>query len=432
LIGKYEQEIEVKGHLIDSLILTNIFDKVMDLKGDFQVLEFSVGKRKRDPSYARLLVRGKNQQHMHELLEAVYREGAQPISVQQAILEPAIKDMVMPDSFYSTTNNATQVFYDGSWINVENMMMDKCIVLDKEKMRAECKMIRDVKKGENIVVGERGVKIIPHERPREGIDIFQFMSSSSSSERPTQQIARKVANDIYKIKESGGKIVVVSGPVVVHSGSSDALAKLIKMGYIHGLLAGNALAVHDVENSLMGTSLGMQVNDGTLAVRGHRNHMQAINEVFKFGSLKSMVQKKVLKKGIMYQCIINNIPFVLAGSIRDDGPIPDVVTDVVEAQRKYKQVLKDTKMVLMLSTMLHSIAVGNMLPATVKVVAIDISQPVVTKLLDRGTTQAIGIVTDVGAFLPMIVQHLERMKASSTKFSSISSVAKMKNKKEKS
>ena len=408
MIGKYEQEIEVKGHLIDSMILTKIFDKVMDLKGDFQVLEFSVGKKKGDPSYARLLVRGTNQQHLDELLESVYREGAQPISVQQVMLEPAVKDMVMPDSFYSTTNNATQVFYNSSWIDVDNMMMDKCIVLDRQKMRAECKMIRDVKKGDSIVVGERGVRIIPHERPREGVDIFQFMSSSSSSERPTQQIARKVASDIYKIKESEGKIAVVAGPVVVHSGASEALAKLIRMGYIHGLLAGNALAVHDIENSLMGTSLGMQVNDGTLAVRGHRNHMRAINEVFKFGSLRTMVQKKVLKKGIMYECIINEIPFVLAGSIRDDGPIPDVVTDVVEAQRKYKQVLKDTKMVLMLSTMLHSIAVGNMLPATVKVVAVDISQPVVTKLLDRGTTQAIGIVTDVGAFLPMVVQQLEQ------------------------
>jgi lysine-ketoglutarate reductase/saccharopine dehydrogenase-like protein (TIGR00300 family) len=408
LIGKYEQEIEVKGHLIDSMILTKIFDKVMDLKGDFHVLEFSVGKKKGDPSYARLLVRGTNQQHLDELLESVYREGAQPISVQQVMLELAVKDMVMPDSFYSTTNNATQVFYNSSWIDVDNMMMDKCIVLDRQKMRAECKMIRDVKKGDSIVVGERGVRIIPHERPREGVDIFQFMSSSSSSERPTQQIARKVANDIYKIKESEGKIVVVAGPVVVHSGASEALAKLIRMGYIHGLLAGNALAVHDIENSLMGTSLGMQVNDGTLAVRGHRNHMRAINEVFKFGSLRTMVEKKVLQKGIMYECIINDIPFVLAGSIRDDGPIPDVVTDVVEAQRKYKQVLKDTKMVLMLSTMLHSIAVGNMLPATVKVVAVDISQPVVTKLLDRGTTQAIGIVTDVGAFLPMVVQQLEQ------------------------
>src|SRR5919106_5344153 len=394
------------------MILTKIFDKVMDLKGDFHVLEFSVGKKKGDPSYARLLVRGRNQQHLDELLESVYREGAQPISVQQVMLEPAEKDMVMPDSFYSTTNNATQVFYKSSWINVDNMVMDKCIVLDRQKMRAECKMIRDVKKGDSIVVGERGVRIIPHERPREGVDIFQFMSSSSSSERPTQQIARKVASDIYKIKQSQGKIAVVAGPVVVHSGASEALAKLIKMGYIHGLLAGNALAVHDIENSLMGTSLGMQVNDGTLAVRGHRNHMRAINEVFKAGSLKAMVQKGILKSGVMYECLVHNVPFVLAGSIRDDGPIPDVITDIVVAQRKYKHILKDAKMVLMLSTMLHSIAVGNMLPASVKVVAVDISQPVVTKLLDRGTSQAIGVVTDIGTFLPMIVDHLTQIKTS--------------------
>lgn len=412
---KYEQEIEVKGHLIDSMILTRIFDKVMDLKGDFQVLEFTVGKRKRESSYARLLVSGKSQQHLYELLESLYREGAQPVTVQEVMIEPAVKDMVMPDNFYSTTNNTTQVYYNNSWIEVDNIMMDKCIVLNTKENTAICKMIRDIKKGDLIVVGERGVKIIPQERPREGIDIFQFMSSASSSERPTLQIARKVANDIYNTTISGGKIIIVSGPILVHSGASSSLAKLIQMRYVHGLLAGNALAVHDIENALMGTSLGMHVNDGTLAVRGHRNHMQAINEVFKAGSLKAMVQKGVLKSGIMYECIVNDVPFVLAGSIRDDGPIPDVITDVVEAQMRYKDILKDAKLVLMLSTMLHSIAVGNMLPASVKVVAVDISQPVVTKLLDRGTSQAIGVVTDIGTFLPMVVHCLEQMDIASSK-----------------
>ena len=404
---KFKQEIEVRGHLIDSMILTRIFDKIMDLNGDFQVLEFSVGKKKEESSYARLLVQGKDRQHLLLILESVYREGAQPISVQQVILKPADNDMVMADNFYSTTNNATQIYYDGSWIDVEDMMMDKCIVVDTKKKTAACKMIRDIKKGDMMVVGEQGVKIIPQERPREGVDIFQFMSSNSSSERPTQQIARKVANDLYNIKKYGGKIIAVSGPVLIHSGAAESFSKLIRMGYVNGLLAGNALAVHDVENTLMGTSLGMHVIDGTLAIRGHRNHMQAINEIFKAGSLKAMVEKGILKKGIMYECITNNIPFVLAGSVRDDGPIPDVLTDVVEAQREYKNVIKDTKMVLMLSTMLHSIAVGNMLPAKVKVIAVDISQPVVTKLLDRGTSQAVGIVTDVGAFLPIVVQYLE-------------------------
>lgn len=391
------------------MILTRIFDSVMDLKGDFQVLEFTVGKKKKDQSYARLMVRGKTQQHLEDILELVYRAGAQPVSVQEARLEPAPKDMVMPDDFYSTTNNATQVYYRGKWIGVQNMMMDKCIVVDTQRKTAECKMVRDIVRGDMVVVGERGIKIIPLERPREGIDIFQFMSSASSSERPTQHIARKVATDIYSTKKEGGKIVVVSGPVLVHSGAAEALASLIRMGYVDGLLAGNALAVHDVENALMGTSLGMRVKDGTLAVRGHRNHMQAVNEVFKAGGLKAMVQKKILKSGVMYECVMNDVPFVLAGSIRDDGPLPDVVTDVVEAQRKYKQIVHGARMVLMLSTMLHSIAVGNMLPASVKVVAVDISQPVVTKLIDRGTAQAIGIVTDVGAFLPIVVDHLKQM-----------------------
>lgn len=409
MADRFEHEIEVKGHLIDSMILTRIFDSVMDLQGDFQVLEFTVGKKKGDPSYARLLVKGKNKDHLESILEQVYRAGAQPVSVQEVRLEPASKDMVMPDDFYSTTNNATQVYYGGQWIDVQNMMMDKCIVVDTHRKTAECKMVRDIVKGDMIVVGERGVKIIPLERPREGVDIFQFMSSASSSERPTQHIAQKVAYDIYNTKKSGGKIIVVSGPVLVHSGAAEALASLIRMGYIDGVLAGNALAVHDVENALLGTSLGMRVKDGTLAIRGHRNHMQAINEVFKAGGLKAMVEKKILKSGVMYECIKNNIPFVLAGSIRDDGPLPDVITDVVEAQRKYKQVIKGAKMVLMFSTMLHSIAVGNMLPASVKVVAVDISQPVVTKLIDRGTAQAIGIVTDVGAFLPLVVDHLKQI-----------------------
>ena len=408
--NKFEQEIEVKGHLIDSMILTSVFDKIMDLNGEFRVQEFTVGKNKTDPSYARLIVEGKDKIHLGQILESIYRDGAQPISTESVSLEPAPSDMVMPDLFYSTTNKPTQIFHDGRWIDVKNIMMDKCIVVDIHNKMAECKMIRDIKKNDMIVINENGIRIIPDERPRQGIDIFQFMSSTSSSERPTQHIIKKVANDIYKVAvKQKEKIIVVGGPVIVHSGASQSLSKLIKMGYIHGILAGNALAVHDIENALLGTSLGMNIDDGTLAVRGHRNHMQSINEVFKAGSIKNMVKKGILNKGIMYECIINDVPFVLSGSIRDDGPLPDVVTDIVEAQREYKEVLKDAKMVIMLSSMLHSIAVGNMLPSYVKVIAVDINQSVVTKLLDRGTTQAIGIVTDVGVFLPLILQYLQEI-----------------------
>ncbi|TLX81563.1 MAG: TIGR00300 family protein [Thaumarchaeota archaeon] len=407
MVKKFEHEIEVKGHLIDSMILTKIFDVIMDLNGEFQVQEFRVGKRKKDESYTKLLIQGKSQKHLDEILETVYREGATSKLQQEIKINAAPKDMVMPDDFYSTTNNRTDIFYKGEWIKVENMMMDKCIVV--KGRRALCSPIREIKKGDMIVVGERGIKITPPERPREGVNLFQFMGSSSSSERPTQHIARKVAYDIYKTKKEGGKIVLVGGPAIVHTGASDSIATLIRFGFIDAVLAGNALAVHDIEYSTLGTSLGMNVRDGTLAIRGHRNHMQAINSVFKAGSIPKMVANKILTKGIMYECVKRKIPFVLAGSLRDDGPLPDVITDMTVAQKKYKEILKDAKMVIMISTMLHSIATGNMLPAEVKVIVVDINQPTVTKLMDRGTWQALGIVSDVGAFLPLVTQEIQKL-----------------------
>jgi len=407
-MAKFSREIEVRGHLIDSLILTKIFDGVMDLGGEFEVLKIQIGKKKKDESYAELRIQGKNQNHLERILELVYREGATAKIQKEVSLKLASKNYVIPDNFYSTTNNHTLIFLKGNWINVDNMMMDKCIVVKSNK--AKCTPIRDVKKGDKIVVGEEGVKIIPPKRPREGMNVFQFMGGSSSSERPTQHIAKKVAEDIYKTRKLGGKIVLVGGPAIVHTGAADSVATLIRLGFINALLAGNALAVHDIEYSTLGTSLGMNVNDGTLAVRGYRNHMQTINSVFKAGSIVKMVKSKQLSKGIMYECVRKNIPYVLAGSIRDDGPLPDVITDVVTAQQKYKEVLKNAKMVIMASTMLHSIATGNMLPADVKIIIIDINQPTVTKLMDRGTWQAVGVVSDVGAFLPMVTQELKKLK----------------------
>jgi len=404
---KFEHEVEVHGHLIDSMILTKIFDVIMDLNGEFQVQEFKVGKRKKDESYAKLLIQASSQKHLDDILESVYREGATSKIQQHVMLKQAPKDMVMPDNFYSTTNNRTDIFHKGKWIKVENMMMDKCMVVKAN--RVWCTPIREIKKGDVVVVGEKGIRVTPPERPREGVNLFQFMGSGSSSERPTQHIARKVASDIYKTKKEGGKIVLVGGPAIVHTGASDSVATLIRMGFIDCVLAGNALAVHDIEYATLGTSLGMNVRDGTLAVRGHRNHMQAINSVFKEGSIARMVANKTLKKGIMYECVKRKVPFVLAGSLRDDGPLPDVITDMIAAQKKYKEILKDAKMVIMISTMLHSIATGNMLPADVKVIVVDINQPTVTKLMDRGTWQALGIVSDVGAFLPLVTQEIQKI-----------------------
>lgn len=405
---KFSSEVEVRGHLIDSMILTKIFDVIMDLGGEFEVLQMNVGKKKKEPSYAKLQIQGKNQDHLDKILEQVYREGATATIGRNVILKAAPKDMVMPDDFYSTTNNTTEILLSGKWVMVDNMMMDKCIVVKNGK--ASCMPIRDIKKGDLVVVGESGVKITPPERPREGSNVFAFMGSSSSSERPTQHIAKKVAEDIFRTKKSGGKIILVGGPAIVHTGAAGSVAELIRLGYIDGVLAGNALAVHDIEYATLGTSLGMNVHDGSLAVKGHRNHMDTINAVFRAGSISNMVKKGELKRGILYECVKKKIPYILAGSIRDDGPLPDVITDTATAQKEYKKVLKEAKMVIMVSTMLHSIATGNMLPAHVKVIVVDISQPTVTKLMDRGTWQALGIVTDVGAFLPLISQEIKKIK----------------------
>ncbi|RLE46150.1 MAG: TIGR00300 family protein [Candidatus Methanomethylicota archaeon] len=392
------------------MILPKIWDRIMEMGGDFEVLEFRVGRRKTDTSYIRMVVRGRSPQHLEEILREIYLLGAVPLEVREVTVKPAPADMVLPDDFYSTTNNPTYIYFKGRWIEVEDIMMDKVIVVDPVEGRAYCKAIREVKKGDLIVVGEEGIKVKPPERPRESIGIFRFMVSEASSEKPSTTIIRRIAQDLYNVKKNKGKVVVVAGPAVVHTGAAEALASLIREGFVDVLLSGNALAVHDVEAALLGTSLGISLKNGVPSARGHRNHMVAINEIFKAGGLRAAVEKGILRKGIMYECIRRGVPFVLAGSIRDDGPLPEVITDVVEAQRRYREALKGASMVLMLATALHSIAVGNMLPSTVKLVCVDINPSTVTKLLDRGSTQAVGVISDIGTFLPLLAQELQKIK----------------------
>jgi lysine-ketoglutarate reductase/saccharopine dehydrogenase-like protein (TIGR00300 family) len=404
-----EKEVKVEGHLIDSMILTRIWDRIMELGGDFETLEFRVGKHKTDTSYVRMIVKGRNAEQLEDILDEIYSLGAVPIEVAEAAVAPAPANMVFPDNFYSTTNNPTQVYFKDEWIDVENTMMDKVIVVNPKAKRAHCKPIRDVKKGDLIVVGEEGVRVKPPERPRESTGIFRFMSSGSSSEKPAIAVIKQIAQDLYNVKKAGGKVAIVAGPAVVHTGAAGALASLIRTGFVDVLLSGNALAVHDAEGDLLKTSLGVSLKEGVAAVRGCRNHIAAINEIYKAGSLRAAVKKGVLKSGIIYECIKNSVPFVLAGSIRDDGPLPDVITDMVTAQQKYKEQLKDVSMVLMLASTLHAVAVGNMLPSTVKLVCVDINPASVTKLLDRGSTQAVGVISDIGTLLPLLADEMEKL-----------------------
>ena len=406
-----EREVEAEGHLIDSMILTRIWARIMELGGDFEVLEFKVGRRKTDKSYVRMSVKADSNVRLDAILGEIYKLGAVSREVVAVRTRPARADKVLPDGFYSTTNNPTAVYFGGKWVDVEGIMMDKIIVIDPTSGHARCMPMREVRKNDLVVIGEEGLRVIPPERPRGSSGVFRFMSSEASSEKPAVSMIRQIAQDLSQVKKTGGKVVAVVGPAVIHTGASRAFAKLVHNGYIDALLTGNALAVHDVEAALLKTSLGVSLENGSSTIGGNRNHLVAINEIYKSGGLEAAAKKGVLKEGIIFECVKRGVPFVLAGSIRDDGPLPEVVTDMIMAQQKYREHLKDVSMVLMLATTLHSIAVGNMLPSTVKLVCVDISQATMTKLLDRGSTQAVGMISDIGTFLPLLVQELEKTDA---------------------
>jgi lysine-ketoglutarate reductase/saccharopine dehydrogenase-like protein (TIGR00300 family) len=400
------QEIELAGHIIDSGIMTQLFDKVMDMGGNFEILVFDIGKRKTDPSYARLRIKASNKEKLHAILSELHRLGARPLEVKDVHLVPAESDGVVPKGFYTTSNHPTQIKYNGEWIPVESIEMDFLIVVDPIKKRAVAVALGKIRKGDLVVVGEQGVSVSYPERPRES-STFEFMHGTVSPERPSETLIAQIAREILDIRRKGGKIAIVGGPAIIHTGAVNALAEMIRKGYIDVLFAGNALATHDIEYNLFGTSLGMDISTGKPVMGGHKHHLYAISEIMRAGSIKNAVEKGVITGGIMYECVKNNVPFVLAGSIRDDGPLPDVITDVMKAQDAMRAHIKGCSMVLMIATLLHSIAVGNCLPSNVKTVCVDINPTSLTKLMDRGTMQAIGVVSDAGTFLPLLVKQLE-------------------------
>lgn len=321
--------------------------------------------------------------------------------IDSVILKEAIMDKHVPDDFYSTTNHTTMIFLDGSWVTVQNQRMDALIVVNEKG--AYCKKLRDIKRGEKLVCGDTGVKVL-NQTNTGNKDGFEFMNNCVSSERRNELIIRELAENIV---ENNKKVTFVLGPVVVHTGGDVYLRELIKEGYVSSILAGNAVAVHDIEKSLYGTSLGVCAKSGRVVQMGYRNHMRAINQVNKYGSIKKAVDAGAIDSGIMYECVKNNVPFVLAGSLRDDGPLPDTISDMIKAQEAYSKQLKNSDIVIVLGSMLHGIASGNMLPANVGMVCVDINPAVVTKLSDRGSSQVAGIVTDVGLFLNLLVKELK-------------------------
>ena len=398
-----QEVVEAQGHLIDSHIMERIFDTVVEFNGRFEVEQFRIGRTNGEPSYLRLRVEAPAPDSMEQLLSQLVGLGCSPVDAGDADLRTVECERCAPEDFYSTTNHQTLVRHAQKWVEVQNQRMDATIVV--EGGQAFCRRLRDIRAGDQVVVGMRGIRVVPESKERDRLS-FAFMSNGISSERQVETAVRQTAALMKQSREAGLKIVVVGGPVVVHTGGVGALSAMIRNGHVDALLAGNALGVHDIETALLGTSLGVRQTDGRQEEHGHRNHMRAINAIYHSGNIRGAVESGRLRSGIMYECVRANVPFVLAGSLRDDGPLPDTITDMNRAQDEYAKHLKGAGLVLCLGSMLHSIAVGNMLPSWVKIVCVDINPAVATKVSDRGTGQAVGVVTDVGLFLDLLVRNL--------------------------
>jgi len=397
------ETVEARGHLIDSGDLQGILTTIVEHGGSYEIERFDVGRTNEDVSRLTITVSAETRISLDHLLEKLSPYGCYVQGTPDAQLRPADCDAAAPEDFYSTTNHRTDVHLDGRWIRVGRQRMDAVIVV--EDGQPTCHKLRDVRKGDQIVCGMHGVRVMPDVQSRDR-PTFGFMSNEVSSERRVETAVSRVAELMRETRANGGRIAFVVGPVVIHTGGTEYFCRLIERGYVDVLLSGNALAVHDIEFALSGTSLGIDLNSGHPVEHGHRNHMRAINAIRRAGGIAPAVATGVLTSGVMHACHTHGVRYLLAGSIRDDGPLPDTITDLVAAQDAYADALDGVEMVVMLSSMLHSIGVGNMLPSWVKVVCVDINPAVVTKLSDRGSTQTIGIVTDVGLFLHQLATAL--------------------------
>lgn len=398
-----------EGHIIDSGIFAGILNLIAQEGAGYDIVSFEVGRTHVNTSRLEIDLICDTPEQLNNLTKKLVQQGCYEKSAGEALLKPAEKDACAPEDFYSTTNHRTEVYMNREWHPVSDQRMDGVIVYSGEG-KFFCKKLRNLKKGDPVVCNPDSVRVFPPPRDRKA-DVFGFMSGDVSSERSVQVAVEKIAEEMSVMKKEGKKIVAVAGPVVVHTGGGPALASLIRQGYIQGLLTGNAVAVHDIESVFFGTSLGIDLQTGRPSHEGHKNHMRAINRVNRYGSIAGCVEAGVLDRGIMYELTVHRVPYCLAGSIRDDGPLPETETDMIRAQDAYASIIKEADMVLMLSTMLHSIGTGNMLPSWVKTICIDINPAVVTKLLDRGSGQAIGLVSDVGLFLNMLEARLsEKMR----------------------
>jgi lysine-ketoglutarate reductase/saccharopine dehydrogenase-like protein (TIGR00300 family) len=396
--------IEIEGHIIDSLSLAKVMDMILAAGADYQMLDVEIGKTNIDPSRARLEVSAPDLDALMSLIDELQVLGANRVAMTDASLVAVQQDGVFPAGFYSTTNLPTSARIGGLWVDVGFPEMD-CGLVYGEDHRLSAVPMHRVRAGDMVVVGTEGVRVASLRRPRGHIP-FEFMGSEVSSEKPKGLLVTQVAERIRNCKRGGEKVLAVCGPAVIHTGAGPSVATLVREGWVDVLFAGNGFAAHDLESNVMGTSLGVSVHEGTAAEGGHSNHLRVINEIRRYGSIAAAVEAGYIDGGVMYECVRTGVPFVLGGSVRDDGPLPDVYRDVVQAADAMRYLLPGVGVALMLASTLHAIATGNLLPGWVETYCVDINPAVVTKLSDRGSHQTLGIVTDVGLFASGLVERL--------------------------
>jgi lysine-ketoglutarate reductase/saccharopine dehydrogenase-like protein (TIGR00300 family) len=396
--------VELSGHIIDSLLLGKVLDAIVEAGADYRMFDVEIGRTNTDMSSVRLEITARDTAALERLLENLQVHGVNRLLLSPARLVGCERDGVLPAGFYSTTNLPTFVLTEGGKIKVENPEMDCALVVRDGAVRTV--PMHRAREGDLVVVGLDGVEVTAPSRPR-GPNPFEFMSSEVSSEKPKRLLLERLAERLRGARAAGGKVLVVAGPAVIHTGAGPDLAGLVRSGWVDVLFAGNGFATHDIESNVLGTSLGVSVKEGTPTEHGHANHLRVINEVRRAGSIEAAVESGWLSSGVMYECVQANVPFLLAGSLRDDGPLPDVVSDTVVAADKMRELIGGVSVAVMLASTLHAIATGNVLPAWVETFCIDINQAVVTKLADRGSHQAFGIVTDVALFVRELAAELE-------------------------
>jgi lysine-ketoglutarate reductase/saccharopine dehydrogenase-like protein (TIGR00300 family) len=398
------ETVEINGHLMDSGVLARVLDDVLDYGGDYTIEKFDVGRTHEDESYARIVVLAESDEDLQRLLMRLQTHGVNQVDPGAAVTRSAPSDGVFPEDFYSTTNLETVVRLEGGWVPVEHPEMDCGLLVKGGRVRTV--PVSDVRRGDEIVCGAGGIRVVMPTREHKALGDFEFMSSIASSEKPQALLVRQIAERMREVKHDSGRILWVAGPAVVHTGASAPLAALVEAGWVDVLFSGNALATHDIEAALFGTSLGVDLSRGQGVEHGHEHHIRAINTIRAAGSIQAAVDSGTLTTGLMHAMVKAGKPYVLVGSVRDDGPLPDVYTDVVAGQRAMREQLGGVGFAIMVATMLHSIATGNILPASIPLVAVDINPATVTKLADRGSAQAIGIVTDIGLFLEQLAHEL--------------------------